>query len=298
MTMNVRSLYNFFRLRCCNRAQWEIREVAPADAAGMPQSGASPVCQSGPCLPVWPLFRGEDVLRADGRSPPSLPVSAMAGELIVIEGTDGSGKSTQFARLCQRLEQEGVDFRKEVFPRYGQPSAALLEMYLSGQFGSHPQDVNPYAASAFFAVDRYASYKTGWQAYHKEGGLMLCDRYTTSNAVHQASKLPEEQAGPFLDWLFDFEYEKLGLPRPTLVFFLDMPTEELSELLHRRQGDQGDIHEKDPAYLAQCRRRALAVCRRYGWRRVECAPGGRLRDPEQIHQEIWEQIWTKIHKKQ
>ena len=222
----------------------------------------------------------------------------MAGELIVIEGTDGSGKSTQFARLCQRLEQEGVDFRKEVFPRYGQPSAALLEMYLSGQFGSHPQDVNPYAASAFFAVDRYASYKTGWQAYHKEGGLMLCDRYTTSNAVHQASKLPEEQAGPFLDWLFDFEYEKLGLPRPTLVFFLDMPTEQALELLHRRQGDQGDIHEKDPAYLAQCRRRALAVGRRYGWRRVECAPGGRLRDPEQIHQEIWEQIWTKIHKKQ
>lgn len=221
----------------------------------------------------------------------------MAGELIVIEGTDGSGKSTQFAMLRKRLEQEGVAYRTAVFPRYGEPSAALLELYLQGRFGTHPSDVNPYAASTFFAVDRYASYKTDWQAYHDKGGLMLCDRYTTSNAVHQAAKLPPEQAGPFLDWLFDFEYEKLGLPKPTQVFFLDMPAACTFDLLHKRQGEGGDIHEKDHAYLALCRERALEVCRRYGWQRISCAPGGVIRTVEDIHQEIYQSICSTLAKK-
>lgn len=221
----------------------------------------------------------------------------MAGELIVIEGTDGSGKSTQFAMLRQRLEREGIEHRTQVFPRYGQPSAALLEMYLRGGFGDDPSDVNPYAASTFFAVDRYASYKTGWQAYHESGGLMLCDRYTTSNAVHQASKLPPEQAGPFLDWLFDFEYNKLGLPPPTQVYFLDMPAEQTFDLLRRRQGDGGDIHEKNHAYLARCRERALDVCQRYGWRRIACVKDGQLRPAEEIHREIYQEIMNKTDKK-
>lgn len=211
----------------------------------------------------------------------------MAGKLIVIEGTDGSGKSTQFSLLKERLLRENIDFRTAVFPRYQEPSAALLKLYLSGAFGSDPESVNPYAASTFFAVDRYASYKTEWQEYYKNGGLMLCDRYTTSNAVHQASKLPEEKAGPFLDWLFDFEYHLLELPRPSLVFFLDMPTENTLELLHKRQGEAGDIHEKDPEYLALCRRRALTVCKEYGWQRIDCVKDHAVRSAQDIHEEIY-----------
>lgn len=214
----------------------------------------------------------------------------MMGGLIVIEGVDGAGKSTQFARLCRRLEEEEIPYRKAVFPRYGQPSAALLEMYLQGQFGQKPDDVSPYAASVFFAADRFASYQTDWRTYYEQGGLMLCDRYTTSNAVHQAGKLPPEQAAPFLAWLFDFEYDKLGLPRPSLVFFLDMPEQVSFELLRRRQGEAGDIHEKDREYLGRCRRRALQICQSQGWRRIDCAPEGRLASVEQIHEQIWRQV--------
>lgn len=210
--------------------------------------------------------------------------------MIVIEGVDGSGKSTQFACLCQRLEQEGIPFRRAAFPRYGQPSAALVEQYLQGQFGDKPEDVGPYAASAFFAVDRFASFRQDWGEYYRQGGLMLCDRYTTSNAVYQASKLPERQAGPFLQWLFDFEYKKLGLPEPSLVFFLDMPEQLSLELLRKRQGDRGDIHEKDQGYLARCRRRALSVCREQGWRVIDCAPEGRPASIQQVHGWIWDQV--------
>ena len=152
----------------------------------------------------------------------------MAGKLIVFEGTDGSGKSTQFKLLCQRLDQEGVPFRRLVFPQYQEPSSALLRMYLNGEFGSHPSDVNPYAASTFYAVDRYASWKKVWGDYYQAGGLVLSDRYTTSNAVHQASKLPEDQWEGFFQWLFDFECSKLGLPFPDQVFYLDMPTQRAS----------------------------------------------------------------------
>ena len=148
----------------------------------------------------------------------------MQGKLIVFEGTDGSGKSTQFRMLCERMEREGRPFRRLIFPQYQEPSSALLKMYLNGEFGSHPSDVNPYAASTFYAVDRYASWKKVWGDYYRGGGLVLSDRYTTSNAVHQASKLPEAEWEGFFRWLFDFECGKLGLPLPDLVVYLDMPT--------------------------------------------------------------------------
>ena len=134
------------------------------------------------------------------------------GKLIVIEGTDGSGKSTQFRLLTQRLNQEGKAFEQLVFPQYSEPSSALIRMYLGGEFGTHPGDVNAYAASAFFAVDRYASFQKVWGQYYKDGGLIVSDRYTTSNAVHQASKEPEEKRADFLAWLYDFEYDNLGFP--------------------------------------------------------------------------------------
>ena len=212
------------------------------------------------------------------------------GKLIVIEGTDGSGKSTQFRLLSQRLEQEGREFMTLVFPQYSEPSSALIRMYLGGEFGSHPSDVNAYAASAFYAVDRYASYKKVWGQWYEEGGLVLSDRYTTSNAVHQASKEPEDQREDFLHWLYDFEYDKLGLPRPDLVIYLDVPTDFTEKLLRHREQDtntSADIHEQDTAYLATCRRMGRAAANYYGWKMIQCVEGGEMRSIEDIHSEIY-----------
>ena len=172
------------------------------------------------------------------------------GKLIVIEGTDGSGKSTQFRLLTQHLERENIRFQKLVFPQYSEPSSALIRMYLGGEFGTNPNDVNAYAASAFYAVDRYASFKKVWGDWYAQGGLVVSDRYTTSNAVHQASKESEEKQPAFLKWLYDFEYDKLGLPRPDLVLYLDVPTDFTEQFLRRREQDthtHADIHEQDTA---------------------------------------------------
>ena len=156
------------------------------------------------------------------------------GKLIVLEGTDGSGKSTQFRMMAERLTREGTEFRRLVFPRYSEESSALIRLYLGGAFGTNPSDVNAYAASAFYAVDRFASYKQDWGNWYENGGLILSDRYTTSNAVHQSSKEPEENREKFLQWLYDFEYEKLGLPKPDLTIYLDMPTDFTQTLMRSR----------------------------------------------------------------
>ena len=215
----------------------------------------------------------------------------MAGTLIVFEGTDGSGKSTQFQKLCRRVSQQGRAFQKLVFPQYSEPSSALIRMYLNGEFGSRPGDVNPYAASAFYAVDRYASYKKAWGEAYERGGLVLTDRYSTSNAVHQTVKCPTEERGDFLRWLDDFEHTKLELPRPDLVLYLDMPTRQAVSLLRRREADthtRGDIHEVDTGYLAACRECALQAAQVLGWTVIPCVDGeGALRSVEDIHGEIW-----------
>lgn len=211
------------------------------------------------------------------------------GKLIVLEGTDGSGKSTQFRLLSQWLETSGKPFKHIVFPRYDQESSALIRMYLNGQFGTKPSDVNGYAASAFYAVDRYASYKQDWGQWYEEGGLILSDRYTTSNAVHQASKEPEEKRGEFLRWLYEFEYDKLQLPRPDLVIYLDVPTEFTEKMMRSREastGTQADIHEKDTAYLATCRQTGRAAAEYYGWTIIQCVKDGAMRSIEDIHDEI------------
>lgn len=216
----------------------------------------------------------------------------MNGKLIVFEGTDGSGKSTQFARLCERLDQSGTAFKRLIFPQYDKPSSALLKMYLNGEFGSHPDDVNAYAASTFYAVDRYAAWKQVWGEYYKDGGLVLSDRYTTSNAVHQTCKMPEEEWEAFLRWLFDFECGKLGLPEPDLVIYLDMPTEKAVEMLRIRESTthtKGDIHEVDTAYLAKCRRTAHRAAQVYGWTVISCVDAaGSVRSIEDIHEEVWQ----------
>ena len=221
----------------------------------------------------------------------------MKGKLIVLEGTDGSGKSTQFARLCRRMEAEGYSFQRLVFPQYQEPSSALIKMYLAGEFGSRPGDVNPYAATAFFAVDRYASYKQDWGGGYEAGTLILADRYTTSNAVHQASKLPDGERRDFLDWLFDLEYRRLGLPRPDLVLYLDMPTEAANRLMRRREAETNtaaDIHEQDGDYLRRCRECAGEIARAQGWAVVNCAAGGAPRTPEDIHREALSIVLNRL----
>jgi len=212
------------------------------------------------------------------------------GILIVFEGTDGSGKSTQFARLCQRLEEEGHSHRRLVFPQYGEESSALIRMYLRGDFGASPGDVNPYAAAAFYAVDRYASYKKLWEEEYQQGGLILADRYTTSNAVHQASKLSGEEQRSYVRWLFDFEYTRMGLPCPDLVLYLDLPTQKALELISKRQG-ASDIHEADGSYLALCREAALSVAADYGWKVISCLnESGELCTIDEIHHQVWEAV--------
>ena len=215
------------------------------------------------------------------------------GKLIVIEGTDGSGKSTQFRMMSQRLEKENVSFRHIVFPRYSEESSALIRMYLGGQFGSKPSDVDAYAASSFYAVDRFASYKMDWGQWYEEGGLVLSDRYTTSNAVHQASKEPEEQQAAFLHWLYDFEYDKLKLPRPDLTIYLDVPTDFTEKMLRSREASTNttaDIHEKDMTYLATCRETGRKAAQYYGWTVIQCVKDGAMRSIEDIHEEIYAHV--------
>ena len=212
------------------------------------------------------------------------------GKLIVIEGTDGSGKSTQFRLLSTHLEEDGVQFKHLVFPRYSEESSALIRMYLGGQFGTKPTDVNAYAASAFYAVDRYASYKIDWGQWYESGGLVLCDRYTTSNAVHQASKETGQAQKDYLQWLYDFEYNKMGLPRPDLVIYLDVPTDYTEKLLRGREqatNTQADIHEKDMQYLAACRTCGRTAAEYYSWKIIQCVKDGKMRTIEDIHREIY-----------
>ena len=212
------------------------------------------------------------------------------GKLIVIEGTDGSGKSTQFRMMSQHLEQDNIPFKHLVFPRYQEESSALIRMYLGGQFGKKPTDVNAYAASAFYAVDRFASYKMDWGKWYEDGGVVLSDRYTTSNAVHQASKVPESEREAYLSWLYDFEYAKMGLPKPDLVIYLDVPTDFTEKLMRQREADtntKADIHEQDMAYLATCRQTGRAAAEYYGWQVISCVKDGAMRSIEDIHEEIY-----------
>ena len=220
------------------------------------------------------------------------------GKLIVFEGTDGSGKSTQFRLLTQRLERENTAFHTIVFPRYSEPSSALIRMYLGGEFGEKPEDVNACAASTFYAVDRYASFRQDWGEYYSKGGLVLSDRYTTSNAVHQGAKVPDAGRPEFFRWLYDLEFVRLGLPQPDLVVYLDMPTELSDSLMRKRESDthtHADIHEKDLAYLRLCRKTGLEAAACYGWTVVSCAREGRVRPMEEIHEEIYRLVQRNLN---
>ncbi len=207
--------------------------------------------------------------------------------LVVLEGLDGSGKTTQVELLEKALSRRGP-VRLVSFPDYDSPSSALVKMYLHGDFGGSPEDVNAYAAGLFYAVDRYASYRRDWEADYQKGVRILAARYATSNLLYQMGKLPREQWGGYIHWVEDLEYGKLGLPRPDQVILLDMPVEVSQKLLTRRyqDGGQRDIHERDVAFLESCAQCAYFAAERLGWQIVPCARNGEPLPVEQVHERV------------
>ena len=215
------------------------------------------------------------------------------GKLIVIEGTDSSGKETQTRKLYERLEKEITNVRKLSFPNYKSPACEPVKMYLAGAFGDNALDINPYPVSTMFAIDRYASYKMEWEKFYRDGGIIVTDRYTTSNMVHQASKIESiDKKNEYLDWLEELEYSKMGIPRPDLIIFLNMPTETAAELMAQRKNkitgeDIKDIHEKDISYLKKSYENACNIAKKYNWLEIKCVENGRLKTIDEIGKEIF-----------
>lgn len=215
------------------------------------------------------------------------------GTLFVIEGVDGAGKATQTAKLVERLTADGKNPLKLTFPDYENKSSDIVKMYLNGTFGAHAEDVNAKAASTFFAIDRYVSYKTRWEADYLSDRVIVADRYVTSNMIHQASKLDTiEEKEAFIDWLTDFEYGIYKLPAPSKVVFLDMPPAYAAELTKTRANKSTgemvqDIHESDRAYIKKSYENALWVAKRYGWHIISCVKDGYIRTIDDISEEIY-----------
>ncbi len=221
----------------------------------------------------------------------------MKGKLIVIEGLDGSGKNTQATALYETMKNEGKNVIKVSFPDYSSQSAALINMYLSGQFGEDPDCVNPYAATAFYAVDRYASFQTKWKAHYESGGIVIADRYTTSNAIHQCSKLPEDQWDSYLRWLFEFEYRYIAIPEPDEVIYLRVDPEVSQKLLDKRYDNDAakkDIHERSTDYLMRSRKAADYCADLLKWTIVECTAAGSMRSKEDIASEVMATISKSV----
>ena len=220
----------------------------------------------------------------------------MKGKLIIIEGSDGSGKATQTKKLYDRLIQQNLCVKKIEFPNYNSSSSALIKMYLNGEFGSDPSDVSPYIASTFYAVDRYASYNTEWKDFYERGGIVICDRYTTSNMIHQAAKIKdEEEKSSFLDWLWNFEFNLYKLPLPDSVIFLDMPPEQSRSLIEERNNKftgeaQKDIHERNYTYMVNSYKNAESVANKYSWSKIKCYDFGKIKSIDDIHEEIYTKV--------
>jgi dTMP kinase len=215
----------------------------------------------------------------------------MNGKLYVIEGVDGSGKATQTELLYQALLAEGKPVRKVSFPDYDSPSSSLIKMYLNGEFGTDPQSVNAFATSVFFAVDRFASFRKDWQEFYENGGIIIADRYVTSNLVHQAGKISDAaEKERYIQWLSDLEYNIFGLPKPDCVIFLDMPPAYSLKLRQQRnelkQGLTADIHEADQTYLQNAYKNAIGIAKHQEWHTISCVADDKIRTIEDIHAEI------------
>lgn len=215
------------------------------------------------------------------------------GKLIVIEGTDSSGKETQTKRLFEKLEEQGLKVKKISFPNYDSPACEPVKMYLAGAFGEDAMKVNPYPVSTMYAIDRYASFKIEWEKFYKEDGVIVTDRYVTSNMVHQASKIKDlDEKKQYLNWLEDLEYEKMGIPRPDLVIFLNMPTEMAVKLMAERKNkitgeEKKDIHERDREYLKESHANACKIANIYNWKEIKCSDGERIKTIEEIGAEVF-----------
>lgn len=217
----------------------------------------------------------------------------MSGKLLVIEGLDGCGKATQSAMLFEALKAAGKPVRKISFPDYESLSSGPVRMYLQGAFGGKPDDVDCYAASVLFAVDRFASFRSDWQRDYEAGTIFVCDRYSTSNAVFQASKLPRDEWERYLSWLEEFEYSLLGIPRPDKVLFLNMSEQCSKKLMEKRYGgdeSRKDIHEKDVQYQKRSREAALFCADYLGWQRIDCDADNKLLTIEEIHQKVMQAV--------
>ena len=211
------------------------------------------------------------------------------GKIIVIEGLDGSGKATQTKLLYEKLLAAGRQVRRLEYPDYENQSSSLVKMYLGGDFGNKPEDVNAYAASAFYAVDRVASYLQFWKRDYPTDTIFLCDRYATSNIIYQMAKVPETERDAFIAWQQDFEYDKLGLPRPDAVLYLDVEPEVSQKLMEKRYGGDNskkDLHESNLKFLLSCRESALYAAEKCGWKKINCCADGRIKPIEQIEKEI------------
>lgn len=214
-------------------------------------------------------------------------------KLIVLDGLDGCGKSTQFELLANKLKALGITCKPISFPEYDKKSSALVKMYLDGEISSSPNGVNAYAASSFYACDRYISYKLYWEKDYLDGQVILASRYVSSNAIHQMSKLSEDKWDEYLEWIEDYEYNRLGLPRPNKTIFLDMPLEVSRKLITSRyEGDESkrDIHEADYSYLEGCRRSALYASEKLGWEIIQCSNGDAPLTIESIAEAIWSSV--------
>lgn len=217
----------------------------------------------------------------------------MNGKLIIIEsGSDASGKATQSEELLKKLTADGYNVRKVEYPNYKSESSTLVKMYLRGDFGKNADDVDAYIASTFFTADRYASFKTEWEEFYRSGGIVIADRYTTSNMVHQASKMEIEERDKYLDWLEDYEYNLFKIPRPDEVIFLNVPVDYSIKLMENRKNkftgeEEKDIHESDKNYLRKTYNNSLYIADKYNWKRVECVENEQLRTIEDISNEIY-----------
>ncbi|NLI89519.1 MAG: deoxynucleoside kinase [Epulopiscium sp.] len=226
----------------------------------------------------------------------------MRGKLFIIEGLDGSGKETQTKRLYNRLKEEKINIKKVEYPNYKSDSSALIKMYLNGEFGNNVEDVDAYVSSTFYAVDRYASYKTEWEDFYLNGGVVLADRYTSSNMIHQASKIDgNEERDKYLQWLDEFEFDMYGLPRPTKVIFINMPPEYSKQLIANRDNKitgetKKDIHESNFEYLKKSYDNALNIAKTYNWTIIDCVKDGKLLTIDQIHDMIYMEIKKELDK--
>lgn len=210
------------------------------------------------------------------------------GKIIVLEGLDGCGKSTQLELAVKALTNENIAARLISFPNYDSDSGRIVSSYLDGSIPCKGE-VGAYAASSFYAVDRYISFNTDWKTDFDGGKVIISGRYTTSNAIYQMTRLSLDERDAYLDWLRDYEYNRLGLPRPDAVLFLDMPIEVSQKLLSLRySGDESkkDIHERDLDFMRSCRESALFTAERCGWNIIGCSDGEEPLSIETIHSAV------------